>query len=141
MWQFWITHIFHATGLISYANGTAVKPVPCKESECDTVSEEKIEKREADIEKWILNDSRTGGKIGKMCTRAVQQQIKDEWSAKKMWDELKSKYTADGWYSKWQILNRLEEASYASRNNMQVWAHDENATRRGWRLGNHWSGF
>lgn len=106
-------------GLISYANGTAVKSNLCTKEECASVGEEKIEKREADIEKWILNDSRTGGKIEKMCTRAIQQQIKDEWSAKKMWDELKLKYTADRCYSKWQILNRLEEASYASSKNMQ----------------------
>lgn len=84
-------------GLFSYANGTAVKPGPYTKEECASFSEEKIEKGEADIEKWILNDSRTCGKIGKMCTRAVQQQIKDEWSAKEMWDELKSRYTADGW--------------------------------------------
>ena len=82
--------VLRDAGLISYANGTAVK------SECNIVSEEKIQKREADIKKWILNNSRTGGKIGKICTRAVQQQIKDEWLAKKMWDELKLKYTADG---------------------------------------------
>lgn len=106
-------------GLISYANGTAVKPNPYRKEECASVSEEKIEKREADIEKWILNDSRTGEKIGKMCTTAVQQLIKDEWSAKKMWDELKLKYTADRCYSKWQILNRLEEGSYASSKDMQ----------------------
>ena len=105
VWAREMSFALRDAGLISYANGTAVKPIPYTESECDTVSEEKIEKREADIEKWILNDSRTGGKIGKMCTRAVQQQIKDEWSAKKMWDELKSKYRADGWYLKWQILN------------------------------------
>ena len=37
-----------------------------------SVSEEKFEKNEADIEKWILNDSRTGGKMAKICTRAVR---------------------------------------------------------------------
>lgn len=39
------------SGLISYANGTAVKPIPYTESECDTVSKEKIKKKEVDIEK------------------------------------------------------------------------------------------
>ena len=106
-------------GLINYASGTALRPDSYTKEERGSVNEENFEKREADIEKWILNDSRTGGKIEKMCTRAVQQQIKDEWSVKKMWDELKSKYIADGWNSKWQILNRLEEASYASSKNMQ----------------------
>lgn len=53
-----------------------------------------------------------------MCTRAVQQQLKETWTAKEMWEIFQSKYTADGWYSKWQILNRLQEASYASSKNM-----------------------
>lgn len=84
VWAREMSFALRDAGSISYANGTAVKPVPYTESEYATVSEEKIGKREADIEEWILNDSRTGGKIRKMCTRAVQQQIKDEWSAKKM---------------------------------------------------------
>lgn len=70
-------------GLISYANGTSVKPKLHTEDEAHPrdgsapLSEEKIEKREAEVEKWILNDSRTCGKIGKICTKAVQQQLKD----------------------------------------------------------------
>ena len=60
-------------GLISYANGTAVKPIFYIKSECDTVNEEKIKKRETNIEKWIFNNSCTGRKIEKMCIRVVQQ--------------------------------------------------------------------
>lgn len=68
--------------------------------------------------KWNLNDARIRGKIGNMCTRLVQRQLKDTWTAKEMWENLKSKYTADSWYSKWQILNQLEEASYSSSKNI-----------------------
>ena len=53
-YKIWVRKMSFAlrdVGLISYANGTAVKPIPYTKSECDTVSEEKIEKREADIEK------------------------------------------------------------------------------------------
>lgn len=98
-------------GLICYANGTSVKPKlytedeKCQKDGSALLSDEKIERREAEVEKWILNDSRTCGKICRMCARAVQQQLKDTWTAKEMWDNLKLKYTADGWYSKWQILN------------------------------------
>lgn len=53
-----------------------------------------------------------------MCIRAVHQQLKETWTAKEMWENVKWKYTADGWYSKRQILNRLQEASYASGKNM-----------------------
>ncbi len=35
-----------------------------------------------------------------------------------MWDNLKSKYTEDSWYSKWQIFNRLQEGCYTSSKNM-----------------------
>lgn len=92
-------------GLISYTNNTVVKPIFHKEFECNTVNEEKIEKREVNIKKQIFNNSHTNEKIKKMYTITIQQQIKDEQLAKKMWDELKSKYTANEWYLKWQILN------------------------------------
>ena len=38
-------------GLINYANNTIVKPFLYTESECDTISKEKIEKREGDFKK------------------------------------------------------------------------------------------
>lgn len=63
VWAREMSFALRDAGLFSYANGTAMKPIPYTESECETVSEEKIEKREADIEKWVLNDSRAGGKI------------------------------------------------------------------------------
>lgn len=37
----------------------------------------KFEKQEAEVEKKILNNSRTYGKIGRMSARAIQQQLKD----------------------------------------------------------------
>lgn len=40
------------------------------------LSEEKIEKREAEVANWILNDSRScGRRIGKMHTRMLQPQV------------------------------------------------------------------
>ena len=65
------------------------------------LTEERIEKRGTEVDKWNLNESRTRGKIAKMCTGSVHEQLKDTWTAKGMWDNLKSKYTADGWCSKW----------------------------------------
>lgn len=65
-------------GLMSYANGTSAKPKLYREEEKGAsngsapLSDEQIEKREAEVEEWILNDSRTCGKIGRMCTSAVQ---------------------------------------------------------------------
>ena len=53
-----------------------------------------------------------------MCTRSIQQQLKDTWTVKEMWDYLKSKFIASGWYSKWQIFNQLEEACYFSGKNI-----------------------
>ena len=66
-------------GLISYAYGMSAKPKLYTEEQkypkdkSALLSEEKIKKRETELKKWILNDMRTYGKIGKMCTRAVQQ--------------------------------------------------------------------
>ncbi len=44
--------------------------------------------------------------------------MKDTLTAKEIWDNLKSKYTTDGWYFKSQILNRLQEASYTFSKNI-----------------------
>ena len=77
-WAREISFALRDADLISYASGTAVRPDPYTKKERGSVSEEKFEKREADIEKWILNDSRTGGKIGKMSGR--QRRCRMSWS-------------------------------------------------------------
>ena len=47
----------------------------CQKDGFALLSDEKIEKREAKIEKWILNNLRIWGKIGQMCARVVEQQL------------------------------------------------------------------
>lgn len=80
--------------LETYADGTGKKPKLYIESKITLaapampLSEQKIEKRQAEVEKWVPNNSRTCGKIGKMCSRSVQQQLKKTWTAKEMWDSL-----------------------------------------------------
>lgn len=94
-------------GLISYVFSTSAKSKLYTEEQKFSknkfvlLSEEKIEKCKAKFEKQIFNNTCICGKIGKMCIRIVQQQLKETWMAKKMEDNLKSKYTTDGWYSKW----------------------------------------
>ena len=51
VWAQKISFALRDAGLISYANGTAVKPILYTKSEYDIVSEKKIKKRKADIEK------------------------------------------------------------------------------------------
>lgn len=38
--------------------------------------------------------------------------------AKKMWDNLQFQYTVASWYSKWQVLNCLQKASYVFSKNI-----------------------
>ena len=81
-------------GLESYVDGMCKKPELYTKTKkypaapAVPLSEEKIEKRKAEVEKWVLNNSRTCDKIGKMCWRSVQQQLKKTWTAKEMWDNL-----------------------------------------------------
>lgn len=115
-------------GLMGHADGTLAKPELYTEEEKGTsngsaplLSDRTIERREEEVEKWRLNDLRTCGKIGLMCTGPVQQQLQFlgyTRTAKEMWDHLKANYTVDPRQYKWDILIRLENASYDSSKNM-----------------------
>lgn len=95
-------------GLMSYVNGTFRKPV-LDETLKDP---ELIAKKEEAIDTWIQKDDRAVDKLGKMCSKPVQLEFKDHWSAKEAWNSLKERYTPVRWSFKWAVLNRLEEARY-----------------------------
>ncbi len=57
-WAKELSFALQNASLISYANAKVLKPVSYTEKEPAAVSKEKIDKREADIEKWILNEYR-----------------------------------------------------------------------------------
>lgn len=111
-------------GLEMYADSTSKKLKPYTKSEkrptapATSLSEEKIEIQQAEIDKQVLNNSQTCDNIGKMCSKSIQQQLKKSWMAKEIQDNLQSQHTAAGWYSKQQIFNCLQEASYVSNKNM-----------------------
>ena len=76
-WAWEIGFALLDAGLIAYADGRSSKPEPytkiailSKEGSA-LLTEKKIEKQETEIEKWIFNNARTCGKIGRIYTRSV----------------------------------------------------------------------
>ena len=63
---------------MAYANSKSLKPEPYTKiaiffkEKSALLTKKKIEKQKAKIEKWILNNAHTRGKIGRMCTRSIQ---------------------------------------------------------------------
>ena len=105
-------------GLMGLVTGDRIRPLQYTEEQKEAIlkkeyGDERIKRREEAIEKWDINDGKVVGKIGGMCTKTVQMEFKSGWNAKTTWDSLKKRYTPHGWSSKWALLNRLEETSYA----------------------------
>ena len=107
-WALEMSFVLKDAGLMGFVTGTAVKPVHDRNEK----RPDRVDKKQEAIDIWLEKDSRAVGKLGKMCTRTVQSEFNDTWTAKQAWEALKERYTPVGWSSKWAVLNQLEEASY-----------------------------
>ena len=78
-WSREIGFALQDTSLESYADDTSTNPKMYIKSQKYLIApelplpEEKIKKRQAEIDKWTLNNSWTWDKIGKMCLKSIQQ--------------------------------------------------------------------
>ncbi len=89
-----------------HVEGTAVSPPPLKVKEDDSENRmEKIFAWEEKICKFQDNARKAVAKIGKRCTDKVQKEFLSvkasrEWTPKKLWSHLKTRYTLQNWASK-----------------------------------------
>ena len=104
------------TGLWRIVTGQIVRPEDAAPSNA-TAAERKEHAKE--LLQWIIDDDRSSGKIKKMCVPVVQLQLEDEWSGKKIWEELKTLCQPSAWSNKWVIMDRLQAISLASSKDMQ----------------------
>ncbi len=117
-WAREMTFALRQVELMRLVNDNRIRPLPYTKEQKKAILEKdeevRIEKREEVIEKWDINNEKVVGKIGAMCTRAVQMEFKSEWDAKTTWKSLRKRYTSHEWAFKWALLNRLEETSYVN---------------------------
>jgi hypothetical protein len=66
-----------------------------------------------DTDKWDSRDAKARGKIGLMCNKTVQLQLKSIWTAKETWDYLKKICTPGGWSNKWELMSKVRSLSLA----------------------------
>ncbi len=99
-WAREMTFALRQVGLMGLVNGNRIRPLPYTKEQKEAILEKdeevRIEKREEAIEKWDINNEKVVGKIGAMCTRAVQMEFKSEWNAKTTWESLRKRYTSHG---------------------------------------------